>query len=343
MKGMNAKPDDLATRFLLGELSEEERTQVEERFLADNEFFEEVLSAEDALIDQYLLGRLTGEQRERAEGLFRSSDWQGREVSFTEDLIASVREADPSGGQRARPAAPAAGAAHHAEEEAADALPSEPEDSGRSLNIIPAGLKNFTPRFRWAAAFAIMLVCFGLLCWFIYYYSQTRPQDVNQPLAEQGNREGSEKPSEEAAGKETPDRRSETEKEKRETPEESSTPRQPRRQDSVASILLAPSMLERGGGSKTIKLKTGTGKIQLQLELDEGVRYERYSVLISTFDGRRVWSKDSLDAGQITKGRVTLTLPSPLFEYDDYKVELKGLPEGGEPVHVADYVFKVRN
>jgi hypothetical protein len=340
---MNAKPDDLVTRFLLGELSEEERTQVEERFLADNQFFEEVLSAEDALIDLYLLGQLTDEQRERAESLFRASDWQSREVSFTEELIASVRGADPAGGQDARAAGPPTGATHPAEDAADAAPPSGPEDSVRSFPVIPAGLKNFTPRFKWTTALALMLVCFGLFYWIFYHYSQTRPREVNQPVVERGSPEGREKPLEEAAGKEAPDRQSEIEKEKRETPEESSTPRQPRRQESVASILLAPAMLERGGGSKTIKLKTGTGKIQLQLELDEGSRYDRYSVLISTFDGRKVWSRDSLDASQITKGRITLTLPSPLFGYDDYKVELKGLPDGGEPVHVADYVFKVRN
>jgi hypothetical protein len=52
---MKAKTDDLVTRFLLDKLSESERRDVEERFLNDNEFFEEVISAEDALIDRYLL------------------------------------------------------------------------------------------------------------------------------------------------------------------------------------------------------------------------------------------------------------------------------------------------
>jgi hypothetical protein len=340
---MNAKPDDLVTRFLLGELSEEERTQVEERFLADSAFFEEVLSAEDALIDRYLLGQLTGEQRERAESLFRSSDWQSREVSFTAELLASARAAAPAGGPNARAARPPAGAAHPAEEEAGGAPAVQPEDSGGLLASIAASLKNLTPRFHWAGALALVLVCLALLYWILYRYSPPRLPTVNQAAAEREGREAREKPPEEAAGRATPGGSPEVEKGKRETPEEAVVPRQPRRQESIASIILSPATLERGGGSQTVKLRTGTSKVQLQLALDEGKRYERYSVLISTFDGRKVWGRDSLDAGHITKGRITLALPSALFGYDDYKVELKGLPHGGEPVHVADYVFKVRD
>jgi len=328
---MNAKPDDLVTRFLLGELSEQERADVEARFLSDNEFFEEVLSAEDALLDQYLLGQLTDEQRERAESLFRSSDRQSREVLFTEGLIAAVRGAGPAGGRVVH----AAGTS--------EVTPPVTEDPSRALPPMPLGPKNFTPRLAWAGGLFLLLVCFALASWFFYQHPQTRPAGANQAEANRGSPGPRETPSEEAANKEEPGRRPEIGNEKRETPEETRGPRPPRRSESVASILLSPATLERGGGSTTIRLKTGTSKVQLHLELDEGRRYNRYGVLISTFDGRRVWSNDSLDAGQVSKGRIALTLPSSLFGYDDYKIELKGLSEGGEPVHVADYVFKVRD
>lgn len=321
---MNAKPDDVVTRFLLGELSEEERAEVEARFLADNEFFEEVLSAEDALLDRYLLGQLTGEQRERAESLFRSSDRQSREVWFTEDLIAVVRGAGPA-------------------TESSDVTPPETEEPARARLFMPPGPKNFTPRLAWAGGLFLLLVCLVLASWFFYRRSQTRPEGTNQAEANRGGPGPRETPSEATANKEEPGGRPEIRNEKRETPEGTPGPRPPRRSESVASILLSPATLERGGGSTTIRLKTGTSKVHLHLELDEGKRYDRYTVLISTFDGRRVWSNDALGAGQVSKGRITLTLPSSLFGYDDYKVELRGLPEGGEPVHVADYVFKVRD
>lgn len=328
---MNAKPDDLLTRFLLGELSEEERAEVEARFLADNEFFEEVLSAEDALLDQYLLGQLTDEQRERADRLFRSSDRQRREALFTEELIVAVRGADPASGRAVHTAGPS------------EITPPAKEDTGHTPPFKLRSPKNFMPRLAWAGGFFLLLVCLALASWFFYRRAQTRPAGTNQAETNHGGKGPRETPTEEAVGKEVPGGRPVVGGEKHGTPEETPEPRPPRRSESVASILLSPATLERGGGSTTIRLKTGTSKVQLHLELDEGARYNRYGVLITTFDGRRVWSNDSLDSGQISKGHIALTLPSSLFGYDDYKVELKGLPESGEPVHIADYVFKVRD
>jgi hypothetical protein len=339
---MNAKTDDLITRFLLGELSDEERAEVEERFLADNDFFEAVLSAEDALIDQYLLGELSDDQRERAEKLFQSSPWQRSEVSFTEELIASVRQPDRGGGQTARPAGPSANAVRPEEAVAVGGVTadSDPEDSAGPLPLPPAVIKNFTPRFSWAAVFVLLLVCLALVSWLIYYYSQ-RPRW--QPVVQQNTPEPPGKLSEEHRGEVGSSGTPESTPEKDVTPEEVVVPQPKRKQDTVASVLLTPTALGRSGGSNTVRIKTATSRVHLQLEVDEAQRYGRYSVLVTTFEGQKVWSRDALDAGQIRKGRLTLTLPSSLLTYNDYRVELKGLPEGGEPVHIADYVFKVRD
>lgn len=338
---MNAKTDDLITRFLLGELSDEERTEVEARFLADNEFFEAVLSAEDALIDQYLLGQLSDERRRRAERLLQSSPRQRDEVLFTRELIDSVREPDPAGGQTAPAALHSASRVRRVEETAGhDAAHSGSEGSTRTLPPMPPGMKFFTPRLTRAAGLALVVACFTLIFWLLYSYSQ-RPRP--QPVVEQNAPEAREKPPAEDVGKVVTRETPEATPSKNATPEEVVVPQHKRRPDAVASVLLAPTTLGRGGGSDTVRIRTGTRRVQLQLEVDEGRRYDRYSVLVTTFEGRKVWSMDALDAGQITKGRLALTLPSSLLTYNDYRVELKGLPDGGEPVHVADYVFKVRN
>src|ERR1041385_4773908 len=84
---------ELMTRFLLGQLSEEERREVEERFLADDEYFAQLLVIEDSLADDYVFGRLNEEDQKNAELLFGSSALEKREVRFTEDLIAALRHA----------------------------------------------------------------------------------------------------------------------------------------------------------------------------------------------------------------------------------------------------------
>ena len=45
-------------RYLLGQVTEAERTQIEERLMFDNELGEIILLAEDDLIDQYLDGEI---------------------------------------------------------------------------------------------------------------------------------------------------------------------------------------------------------------------------------------------------------------------------------------------
>src|ERR1041385_4773553 len=91
-KDVKVKSDDLATRFLMGELSESERLDVEERFLNDNEFFEEILAAEDALVDQHVLGLLSAEESTRAQFLLESGREQRRNVEFTRELITLLRQ-----------------------------------------------------------------------------------------------------------------------------------------------------------------------------------------------------------------------------------------------------------
>jgi hypothetical protein len=264
-------------------------------------------------------------------------------VGFTEDLIASLRGPDRAGGPAAYVIGASAGAARPEERASGEAAAPEPDGPDHAPPAILAGLKNFTSRFNWAGGFALLLVCLALFSWLFYRYYQTRRREAEQGAVERSRQEAREKLSEGAENKAELSNQSESNQGEREAPERLVIQQQTHKPEKIASILLAPAALERGGSSKTVRLKTGTRRVRLQLELGEGERYDRYSVLISTFDGRPVWSKDSLDAGQVKNGRITLTLPSSLFGYDDYRIELKGLPDAGTPVHVADYVFKVRS
>ena len=77
-------------RYLLGEATEAERTQVEERFLSDHDYFEQLLALEEALVDQYARGDLAVENRESFD---KSSVSERREnVEFTRELIEDIRQ-----------------------------------------------------------------------------------------------------------------------------------------------------------------------------------------------------------------------------------------------------------
>lgn len=82
--------EDLMVRYLLGDVTEGERTQVEERFLSDHDYFEQLLAVEEKLVDQYATDNLGVEERESFEN---SSVSQRREnVAFTRELIEDIRQ-----------------------------------------------------------------------------------------------------------------------------------------------------------------------------------------------------------------------------------------------------------
>src|SRR5215212_4187754 len=62
--------DLLLKRFLLGELPEGERGEVEERLFSDPEYFRQFRAAEDELTDEYLYGDLDADERESFERHF---------------------------------------------------------------------------------------------------------------------------------------------------------------------------------------------------------------------------------------------------------------------------------
>lgn len=57
--------EHLLDRYLLNELSEEERGRIEERLFTDQTFIEQVETAEMRLVDRYVLGEMSADERAR--------------------------------------------------------------------------------------------------------------------------------------------------------------------------------------------------------------------------------------------------------------------------------------
>src|SRR5215207_4236036 len=57
-------------RYLLGELSEQQREQVEQRLLSDDDLYQQLLLAEDDLIDEYISGELSDQERSKFSARF---------------------------------------------------------------------------------------------------------------------------------------------------------------------------------------------------------------------------------------------------------------------------------
>jgi len=79
-------------KYILNDISDQERSAIEERLLTDDEYFEEVSIAEENLIQDYADGNLDPEERESFENCFLSSEENRQKVQFARALRKYVNE-----------------------------------------------------------------------------------------------------------------------------------------------------------------------------------------------------------------------------------------------------------
>jgi hypothetical protein len=102
--------DQMIRRFLLGDVSEEERQRVEESFITDSGYSENVLMAENDLIEDYLEGDLPQAEKEQFDAHFLSTPRQRRKVRIAESLkkfaVAEEAALSPGTGKMRAPRQP---------------------------------------------------------------------------------------------------------------------------------------------------------------------------------------------------------------------------------------------
>jgi anti-sigma factor RsiW len=82
-----ADSEKLMIRYLLGDVPEDEQIRIEERFFTDDEYFEQLLALEDDLIDDYVNGELTDREREQFEEYFLASPARRQRVEFAKTFM----------------------------------------------------------------------------------------------------------------------------------------------------------------------------------------------------------------------------------------------------------------
>jgi len=83
-----AEQHRLMTRYLFGEVSEEERAEFEDRYLKNSDVFQELIGLENEIIDRYVLGELSPPERERFERSFLTHPERRQTVEIARSLLA---------------------------------------------------------------------------------------------------------------------------------------------------------------------------------------------------------------------------------------------------------------
>lgn len=292
--------DKRLTRYLLGELSEEERIEVEDRYLSDGEFFDELAVAEDELIDDFVRAKLSRNERKLFEQNFLSSESRRQRVKSARALMkfadTHAAAARPSFWQRLR--------------------------SVFSLDSPAMGLALVTGFMVLIVGGPLVVIQMSKLRSDLkglqseQLAQNHRTEEFKQALAQQ-------KQQNEALNESLDRERAE----RGQLEQEVARLREQQQQVAPVTLVLGFGEIERSKGSSTeatrLNVPRSAETIKLQLDLLKN-EYENYLVVVEDAQQREIW-RGLLQSTKVAKGRaVVLRMPARIFTTGQYKLTLSG-------------------
>lgn len=318
--------EKLMVRYLLGELSEAEQTQLEDRFFMDNDLFELLQMVKDELIDDYVQGLLSAHERERFERHFLSSPQRRHEVELARTLVKTV-----AGASAAEAAVPAI------------SRPA-PVPWWTSLR---AFLSSQHPAFRVAMAVAALVIVFGG-AWLIVQtiQMQTRLQQLQANLRESQQREQEleQQLAQQGARRDELTKQLERERNERERLEQELAAQAPSRPSLVSFVLLPTSRFRSEAEKrKRLVIPAGAQLVQFKIEFETEEEYKSYRVVLRRrAEEGELWSQSKLRAQSTAQGKsLGLRLPTNVLTTGDYRLTLLGVTAGDELDEIRNYDFSM--
>lgn len=327
---MNVQSENSSTmrRYLLGELSEEEREQFERRLMTEDELYQQLLIAEDDLADEYVSDTIPEQDRGKFTHFLQVPELR-QDVRFA----AALRK---------------------------QALKAAPRDSAEvTTKANPASLldwlRTFFMRPAFSASLAVaLLAAFLLAAWLATQNShlrkqveqlqarQTPPPAPPQELLEQLTTErlrNEQLVAELRREQELHAQSSPTPQAPKETPPTPArTPQSRAAPQAFVAFTLTPGLVRESGEWKKFSLEPGTPEVRIRLDIPQA-GYRNYRATLKTVDGREVLEKQGLRS--VAGNFVMFVIPARLLGPDDYQVLLSGLATSGESEEVGRYYFRV--
>lgn len=321
----NINHEKLISRYLLGDLPEEQQVEIEDRAFSDKDYLASIIAVENDLIDEYVRGELSAADRQLFESRFLASAERRKRVAFAKALRTVVSEAP---------------------EPEKKVLQDAPRWSWHdSLYAFLSGL-NPAARLAFVAAAILLIVgAAGLVVETLRLRRQVNQlqaekqsgQDLQQAL-DQERRRNEELNAQLNQEKQHREQTDEALRQLTETTE-ATNPARP----VIASLTLLPG-LSRGGDQKpNLDLSSDARLVRLQIGIDPEEQYKSFAVELRTLAGRHIWSREKL-AARTRRGTraVMFTLPATVLKSGEYELGLRGLTEGGGLEDVGFYYFNVR-
>lgn len=322
MKNSNPEENNekkLMKDYLLGNLSSDEQTQVEEKYFADDSFYQQLKITETELIDAYLCNELDAKEKKQFEEKFLTSADGKQKVEITRAFLKSINKI--------------------AGEKAILEIPVISNYQRRFVWSLP---KRFN-QFAIAASLIIMLGGGGWLM-----FQTAKLQNQIKTLESQQSQQQTDFQKKEQSFQQQSNT---TQKRYEQVKQELDIERQERAflekeiskllQNSVQviSMVLTTNLTRDNTKTKLLNIPSTAQVLQLKLLLAEQTEsYPTYQVTIKTVDGKQVWQQKIVDD---IKKSITLSVKTAVFASDDYLVTVSGIDKNGEILELADYYFRV--
>ena len=330
-------------RYLLGELTQEERARVEERLFLSSDYFQQMQAAADDLIDDYVYEELSAADRGRFETYFLAQPGRREDIKIAKALRVYISA-------EARPSLSA--------QSPADADLPLPPAAKSKFTALPFW-RNFNPLARLSLAAAVLIIlAVGL--WLIIKAVRSRdpsaPTQAQQPAPQQTTpprQRGVDVPA-----NSQPDEGPGPEREQRagqgnqgasqpQVANRTKTGREPSSEGRelagrTLAVMLIPGSGSRGGGGvNQVVLQRDVRLVKLRLGLLGGDEYPNYLATIET-NGRAIFTKPGLKSTAAGSARVvSLPVRAALLPPASYLLKLRGVTEQGEARDLHTYAFQV--
>jgi hypothetical protein len=308
-----ADNDELLIRYLLGELSEEERERIEERYLSDPDFYEQLLTVEDDLIDAYVEDVLSQTRRASFEGHFLRSPGRQERVEFARAWMAYVAR----GSRDSRSVRPTTSVSR------------QPAFGFFRPGSWPVGL-------RLAVASLVVLACAGLVAETLRLRTQIQQSELQRAALEEKQRTLREQLDAEHGRSQELLSQLDAERTARDQALASAQPG-----SGLISLILTPGLVRGTGDAKRLVISPDIRQVRLQVRFARG-EYESYGVVIRTVSGSEAWTKSGLKASPGGAGKVVIVqIPASLFKTEDYILSLSGQTGSAPAETINEYFFSV--
>ena len=296
--------DELAVRFLLDQLAEEDRSAIEERFFKDDAVFEDLEIVEEELIERYLDNRLKVNDRVTFEELIAKSPRLRERLAFARIFANKVDESKP-----------------------AVVIDPQPGPGWWERLLGSAILQR--PAYKMALVAPLLIVVLGGVAWMV-----TQSRFENQRLEAQRLHEEQQK-------REEAERRAKLGNEQQPSPAPipTDTPSKSVESVRVATLVLFPGGSRSvEGATSGLIIESDQQNVRLTLTLEDS-SYSNYVVRFQGMQTRKNLTKTV--AQRKNSNTILVELVGVELPTDDYMIKVDGINSDGSHESVSNYSLRV--